>query len=111
MPSVKPQPEPLEFLEKNKWLKNLVVLACGNVSQERRRIDNLWSLRNFLKDHLFLHTWVFKCVLDRHPCNDLFLMDSVVHRLIKFILRKRTNDLWAKKPPQQKWKIAGSPNR
>ena len=43
------------------------------------------NLRNFLNDHLFLHNWDFHNVLGRLPCNELFLMDLVVHKLIKFI--------------------------
>ena len=39
--------------------------------------------RNFLHDHLFLHSGISNYVLRHLPCNDLFLMDWVVHGRIK----------------------------
>ena len=60
------------------------------------------NLRNFLDDHMFLHSWIFNSVLDRHPWNDLFPMDLAVHKRIKFILR---NDLWRKSLNSRKGKL------
>ena len=63
--------------------------------------------RIFLNDHLFLHNGIFNYVQGHLTCNDLFLMAWVQQTLTREEVNQRSV---AQKPPQQYWKIAGSPN-
>ena len=55
-------------------MEKLRVHETGNVNNLFLYPLHKRNLRNFLDDHMFLHSWIFNSVLDRHPCNDLFLM-------------------------------------
>ena len=62
VPVLVPQPEPLEIREKEHM-------------DVRKNLHNLWIVRNFLNDHLFLLNRDFPNVLSRLTCSYLLLMD------------------------------------
>ena len=62
VPVFAPQSEPLEIRE-----------------EEHTAVLSLWIVYNYVERSLFLHNWDFTCALGCLLCNDLFLMDLVVH--------------------------------